>query len=352
MSSVIGIREDCDFSKTRLSQPRATQGGNYVTRVALDGNLETDMCVQLPTCKTKQGIVISGRKTYCDLLYSSDDTHVMEWIEKLEKRCQELIHDKREDWFHNPLTEDDIESAFTSAIRLYKSGRAYLVRVLLKGNTARDGGDAECVFNQRQEAVPYSEVTVDSKVIPLIKVDCIRFSARSFAIELTLPQLMVLESPAGARGCMIRAGEDPEPAKESILLDVNETVLEPIQASVQIEDAQQLHVHEPVKEEEPEPSRAEEPHEPVHAHEPVEVRPPMPEGVTAVALDDIEPSDEAVELRKPNEVYRQIYDAALAKAKLAKKTAVEAYLEARRIRHMYLLDDLEQSDDEEMTEME
>jgi len=208
------------------------------------------------------------------------------------------------------------------------------------------------VFNQRQEAVPYSEVTVDSKVIPLIKVDCIRFSARSFAIELTLPQLMVLESPAGARGCMIRAGEDPEPSKESILLDVNETVLEPIQASVQIEDAQQLHVHEPVKEEEPEPSRAEEPHEPVHAHEPVEVRPPMPEGVTAVALDDIEPSDEAVELRKPNEVYRQIYDAALAKAKLAKKTAVEAYLEARRIRHMYLLDDLEQSDDEEMTEME
>jgi len=347
MSSTIVNCADCDFSKTRLSQPRATQGGNYVTRVALDGNLETDTCVQLPTCKTKQGIVISGRKTYCDLLYSSDDTHVMEWIEKLEKRCQELIYDKRDDWFHNPLTEDDIESAFTSAVRLYKSGRAYLVRVLLKGNTARDGGDAECVFNQRQEAVPYSEVTVDSKVIPLIKVDCIRFSARSFAIELALPQLMVLESPVGARGCMIRAGEDPEPSKESVLLDVNDAVLEPIQASGRTEDAQQLHMDEPVRgEEEAEPSHA------VEEHEPVEVLPAAPDGVTAVALDDIEPSDEAVELRKPNEVYRQIYEAALAKAKLAKKTAVEAYLEAKRIRHMYLLDDLEQSDDEEMTEME
>jgi hypothetical protein len=243
-------------------------------------------------------------------------------------------------------------------VRLYKSGRAYLVRVLLKGNTARDGGDAECVFNQRREAVPYSEVTVDSKVIPLIKVDCIRFSARSFAIELTLPQLMVLENSTTTPGCMIRTGEDPEPSSESTLLDVNEAVLEPIQASHRTEDAHQLHVDEPVREEDPEPARAEEPvkevgvDEEVKPHESDEVHQPMPEGVTAVALDDIEPSNEAVELRKPNEVYRQIYEAALAKAKLAKKTAVEAYLEARRIRHMYLLDDLEQSDDEEMTEME
>lgn len=362
MSSSVVNCGDCDFSKTRLSQPRATQGGNYVTRIALDGSLETDTCVQLPTCRTKQGIVVSGRKTYCDLMYPSDDTHVMEWIERLEKRCQELIYEKREDWFHNPLTEDDIESAFTSSVRLYKSGKAYLVRVLLKGNAARDGEDAECVFNQRQEAVPYSEVTVDSKVIPLIKVDCIRFSARSFAIELTLPQLMVLEGAAATRGCMIRTGERPEPSSEGVLLDINETVIDSEATALDgtEREGNDGTVEKEVKDEEVKGQEVEHavvdiPDEQSVSTEcgQVQTVSPIPDGVTSVELDTIEPSDEAIELRKPNEVYRQIYEAALAKAKLAKKTAVEAYLEAKRIRHMYLLDDLDQSDDDdEMTEME
>ena len=53
-----------------------------------------------------------------------------------------------------------------------------------------------------------------------------------------------------------------------------------------------------------------------------------------------------VTLKKPNEVYMEIYQEARKKAKQAKSTAIHAYLEAKRIKSLYLLNDIESSDDD------
>jgi hypothetical protein len=73
------------------------------------------------------------------------------------------------------------------------------------------------------------------------------------------------------------------------------------------------------------------------------------EGLVEVAPAEVDLATlESVTLRKPNEVYHQIYLAAKAKAKLAKKAAIEAYLDARKIKNTYLLDDVDSSSDEEL----
>jgi hypothetical protein len=59
-------------------------------------------------------------------------------------------------------------------------------------------------------------------------------------------------------------------------------------------------------------------------------------------------ADDEIRLKDPNEVYMQIYMAARQKAKLARKAAVEAYLEAKSIRNTYLLEELDDSDEEDM----
>ena len=59
------------------------------------------------------------------------------------------------------------------------------------------------------------------------------------------------------------------------------------------------------------------------------------------------PSD-LIKLRKPNEVYYEIYKAAREKAKRAKKLATEAYLEAKNIKIKYMLDDLDESEEDEV----
>ena len=53
---------------------------------------------------------------------------------------------------------------------------------------------------------------------------------------------------------------------------------------------------------------------------------------------------ETISLKKPNEVYYEIYKQARKKAKEAKKAAILAYLEARNIKKTYMLDDIENSD--------
>ena len=70
-------------------------------------------------------------------------------------------------------------------------------------------------------------------------------------------------------------------------------------------------------------------------------------------LEEVELSFETVEdeikLRDPNEVYMQIYMEARQKAKLAKKAAIEAYLEAKKIKNTYLLEEIDDSDEEEIS---
>ena len=56
--------------------------------------------------------------------------------------------------------------------------------------------------------------------------------------------------------------------------------------------------------------------------------------------------DDIIALKKPDEVYMAIYKEAKRKAKEAKRAAIQAYLEAKRIKNKYMLDEIESSDDE------
>ena len=52
-----------------------------------------------------------------------------------------------------------------------------------------------------------------------------------------------------------------------------------------------------------------------------------------------------ITLKKPNEVYYEIYKIAKNKAKQHKKAAISHYLEAKNIKNTYLVNDLYNSDD-------
>lgn len=65
-------------------------------------------------------------------------------------------------------------------------------------------------------------------------------------------------------------------------------------------------------------------------------------------IEILPPSEntDIVKLKNPNEVYMEIYKEARRKAKNAKKHAIQSYLEAKRIKSLYLLDEIESSDDD------
>ena len=55
---------------------------------------------------------------------------------------------------------------------------------------------------------------------------------------------------------------------------------------------------------------------------------------------------ETLQLKKPNQVFYEIYQKAREKAKEAKKNAILAYLEMKNIKKTYMLDDIDESDNE------
>ena len=65
--------------------------------------------MQTPKCKTKNGIIKTDKKIYCDLLFDKDNDDVVEFIDKLEDKVKNLIYEKKDKWFHTDMDMDTID---------------------------------------------------------------------------------------------------------------------------------------------------------------------------------------------------------------------------------------------------
>ena len=70
---------------------------------------------------------------------------------------------------------------------------------------------------------------------------------------------------------------------------------------------------------------------------------------TDLSLDKTEP---ILTLKKPNQVYFELYKEARNKAKYAKKNAILAYLEAKNIKKTYMIENMDNSDSDFDAEIE
>jgi hypothetical protein len=61
-----------------------------------------------------------------------------------------------------------------------------------------------------------------------------------------------------------------------------------------------------------------------------------------ISLDELK--GEPISLKKRNDIYYEMYKEALQKAKMAKQMALTSFLEAKKIKNTYMLDDIEDDD--------
>ena len=404
--------DDFPFSALVLGGPRPIQGGAHFTQASLGPG--RPVYVQLPRCTLKQGIVSTKRACYCDLMYDKAQAEALiTWLLALEGAAQDQIYKRRDTWFHNELSRDDVESMLTPMSRLYRAGRSLLIRASLRVDKATSRPKCT-VYDEREAAIDVAALDPDATVIPLVLIDGIKFSARSFEIDVRLVQLMVLDPrPEPATACLIRhspAGMDispPAPAPELKPASAPEpqVATEPIASPVEREapspacaapvegaaqeqpcaesDSSPSRTQEQESEPEPEPARvlsplpteAPEPDPPaagrgtpVHTDALGDYPPAeslrfdkddsddgsddgseaseVPEGLEEVHIG-VDASSESMELRKPDDVYRDIYKAARRKARLMRRAAIDALLAAQKIKSQYMLDDVDDSDEDD-----
>ena len=182
MEDIIEPTMDYDFSNLYFGPPSTLAGGAYFTRIMYNSN--KSLFIQTPKSLTKQGFIKSGKKIYTDLMFDNNDTVFINWIENLEERCQELIFSKRESWFESKLEKDDIESAFTSPFKIFKSGKYYLLRVNVKHNIK--------IYDEKDQIVSTEDITSDKSIISILEIQGLKFTSRNFQIEIELKKSMIV----------------------------------------------------------------------------------------------------------------------------------------------------------------
>lgn len=368
------------FDKMTISQPTMVSGGNYFLKFLVD---KAPMYLLMPKSGTKEGIVQNGKKAYCDLLFNNDNEELLTWMEDLEKFACQYIYDNREKWFETDMEKEDIENYFVSPLKTYRSGKFYLARLQI---AQRLGKLHLKLYDESRQSVEVSSVTKDSDVISIVEIQGIKCSARSFQIEMELKQMMTLEKKDLFADCLLGTNASSvtkeEPLEESVNSEEthenSSLVTGPLLITESVKEEEPIMVEENYKPEEIDNIVVEEDDdvedvteiplsleydnasENIHLEEmkeekPLEINsedPPLEKPLENVALEDLEvhleetvmPETDTVKLKARNEVYYEMYKEARKKAKVAKKLALDAYLEANKIKHTYNLNLESESD--------
>jgi hypothetical protein len=199
-NNIFEPNKDFIFSNISLAQPSSIQGGAYFTKILYNNK---PFYIETPKCSTKQGFIKNGKKIFCDLMFENSNEEFIHWIENLETKCQELIYEKGDSWFQNKLELDDIESAFTSALRIYKSGKYYLMRVNVKMNYNTSIPLVK-IYNESEVPLTTDDVNNNTNIISIVEVQGIKFTNRNFQIELEMKQAMVLNTYEMFENCLIK----------------------------------------------------------------------------------------------------------------------------------------------------
>ena len=362
MSDIFETNVDFPFEKITLNTPTSLAGGVYFSKIMIN---KRQLYIQSPKCKTKQGVVKTGKKIHSDLVFSNDDEEFIQWIEMLELTVRKHIFTNREKWFDTDLDEDDIESYFTPTVKIFKSGKQYLMRVNV---SQRIGSTPLKIYDENEIDVEMESINETTPMITILEIQGVRCSAKSFQIDIELKQIMVLRPVNIFEKCIIKYKEkdlvkvDPilvelkkedklEPKEERLepkeeRLESKEERLEPKEERLESKEERLESKEDELESKEDELESKEDELEPKEdEHEDSDIL------EINLNIDEIENSD-TIHLKEKTDVYYQMYREARQKAKLAKSLALSSYFEARRIKNLYMLEDIDDSDESDLEDLE
>ena len=114
MSEIYQYNDPLNFNEMRLGTPKAVQGGGYYSNILLSGD---PFYIQTPKIYTKNGINVTGKKIYTDLLFDRDDLDFISFINNIEDCVKKLIYSKRQIWFTEEPSYEDIEDNWVTCNR-------------------------------------------------------------------------------------------------------------------------------------------------------------------------------------------------------------------------------------------
>jgi len=334
MENIYEATSDFPFEKLTIVKPAAITGGNYFMKFRIQ---DSPLYIQSPKCQLKQGISKAGKRFYSDLMFSNEHEQFTQWIERLENFSQKYIYEHREQWFETDLDMHDIENSFTPSLKLYKSGKYYLARANIPSIL---GKCSLKIYDEKENEIDHEQLAENMNVITILEILGIKCSARSFQIEIEIKQMLVLKPLNLFDKCILlkSPGSLPEANDLGKTIDEessndrpNNTIPEKIEGFSETVSSEYLAETSFTEKEKPVEERFS---ESIYTDYPMEVDFPIAEL----------PESDSIQLKTRNDVYYKMYRDAKRKAKIARDLALSSYLEAKRIKNIYMLDEIDDSD--------
>jgi len=383
-----------DFSNISLKNPKPIQGGSFFSTIK---NNNEALIIQTPKIKTKKGITHTNKHIYTDLVFENEDNEFIDWVENLQENVRDIILTKSETWFNDPVTLDEIEYNWNDSFRTYKQTKQ-LLRTFIHKNKGVSSSILK-VYDSDYKSKHINDIKPETPIICILEILGLKFTNTTFQVDFCLRQVMILENKPIFNEPLIKISREKVSKEiigeknvkfnekpEEITLENNiesvnnlEGVVQDKKVEVEIEevlDTSSNTLSENLEEVLIDESKNlveinNEPKKEETSSENNEIS-QFVDKVKEVNLDDLEKEeetnevekkneelqevnltfdeDDAITLKNPNEIYLDIYRQAREKAKKAKQEAIKAYLEAKRIKELYMLEIVDSSEDESDSE--
>ena len=325
MHKIYETNDDFPINNLVLTTPIVISNGVYFIKYLLESE---SLYIQTPKCITRQGIIKGGKKMYCDLLFTNENNTFIKWIEDLETYSQSYIFKNRERWFDSQLELEDIADSFLSALKIYKSGKYYILRTIVPGNI----DDCQLkLYDENENLVNHDFLTDSTNVIPILEFKGIKCTSRNFQVDIEIKQMMILKPSLLFEKCVIKNNHES-------LGNNNENIIDVVQSKSDKKEIidNKKEINEDKKD--------------IIENKKVIIDDKKKDnknelsyngGLMEVDLDlETVNNEDVITLVTRNEVYYKIYQEAMNKAKQAKNLAISSYLEAKQIKNLYMLDDI------------
>ena len=339
------ICENFDFGSLKLENPTLLNANIYFSK--LNSNPNKNFYIQLPKCKTKQGIIQANTKCFCDLEFNSSDKLIVEFFENLENYFIKEICANKSLWFYDSanISNDDINDFITPIMRSYKGGKKFLIKANIKQEKIN-------LYDENEKKLTLADYDSNNEIIPLLNINGIRFSKSSFVIDIMLVQFMVLyPSDSLENQLLIKINKKKELTlensnkpnsehnekinDENTKLNIN---FQPLKLTANTNETSIEAKEEPLETKE-EPLETNKSNSFKYLMTDLEANKTIDDdfALEITDLDVITENSDPIELKSHESIYLEIYRKAKQKAKEIRRNAVEAFLEAKNIKLKYNL---------------
>lgn len=331
MSQIYDFTNPFKFDSVTLGTP-TSRNGSYFMKLTTD---DEPVYIQMPKSTIKQGFFKSGKKTYCDLVFSNENEKLMSWLESFEAVCLTTICDNKTKWFETEFEKEEIESMLTPPYKMYKSGKFFIIRAFVP--TTLGKYDLK-VYDENENEIEVDNVPDDSNVIVILEFSGIKSALRNFQFEIEIKQMLIVKPAIKFEKCIIhRNSTNDQHSSSEKNSDISKS-----SPSTNKEDADENNLANLKESDKPEITDSS-PNSPKSSLESNKLH-ALGINIEEVTLNLEEIKEDPVCLKNRNEIYYKMYKDAKKKAREAKLLALSNYLEAKRIKDTYMLED--NSDDE------